>query len=101
MTDQLAPAYGWYPLLGERARYLNRDGGPCAACGLILRRGQRVCDKPDGGPVVHTACADKAVVSPAAITASNPRADETRTHKVRQQNRTPKRDTEHRSEAMR
>jgi hypothetical protein len=89
MTDQLAPAYGWLPLLAEHCRNASRDSGPCPVCGRLLARGQRVADLAGGGPVIHTNCASQAaVVSPVAITASDYGPDETRTDRGRQQNRT-------------
>jgi hypothetical protein len=74
----------WYPLVAEHARFAARDGGPCPVCQRLLGRGQRICDLPDGGPVIHTNCASQAAeVTPAAITVSNALADDTPGHKVR------------------
>jgi hypothetical protein len=102
MTDQLAPAYGWLPLVAEHARNASRDSGPCPVCQRLLARGLRICDLAQGGAVVHVSCADRAaVVSPPAITAGDYGPDETRTDRGRQQNRTARRDIEHRSETTR
>jgi hypothetical protein len=92
----------WLPLVAEHARFAARDSGACPVCQRLLGRGQRICDLAQGGAVVHVSCADRAgVVSPPAITASDYGPDETRTDRGRQQNRTARRDTEHRSELMR
>ena len=99
MTDQLAPAYGWYPLVAERARNAPRDSGPCPVCQRLLARGQRVCDLANGGATVHTACADKAeVVSPAVVTASNYGPGEARRHNRAPHTRTARDEAEQRNE---
>ena len=94
MADQLAPAYGWLPLVAEHCRNASRDSGPCPVCQRLLARGQRIADLPQGA-TVHVSCAGKAeTVAPAAITASNAPADDTPRRKHPQRHRTTRSEAE-------